>query len=245
MDVTVPSGARLLEPMYRTLAGRSPRSDTVRLLAAHWKSQSGGERETEPRRLMEAALVVGVLAGSSWPRTAAPGVTLLVGDLNEDLHEYAQHGATRQTALMPHDAYAALARREAPRPAIVFEAAGAAASGDGSRRAGPDRYSGGGTVEGVPGAGGDASRPGAGPPLFRSLWPADEEGGTYAYRGRWERLDHAFLLAPDSVGGTLRVVRRPELLGDGGEPWRYDPGTGRGISDHLPIFVTITRRRAR
>ena len=187
------------------------------VLAAHWKSQSGGERTTEYLRRLEAALAVS-LARNTPVSLARSTPVLLVGDLNEDLHEYRQHDGAYLTALLP------------------LEAGSAAARGGRKPAGGSLRFT-------APGASLAATRL-TGEPVFRSLWGPESGAGTYFYRGRWERLDQAFLLAGPEWEGSLRVVRDGDLVDDQGRPRRYDVRTSRGVSDHLPIAVTLTRRRS-
>ena len=73
-------------------------ADIIRVIVCHWKSQSGGERETEPQRIQSAALLRTLFVAS----TSGELPTLIVGDLNEDVEEFRQHGGSYPTALMPH-----------------------------------------------------------------------------------------------------------------------------------------------
>ncbi len=189
----------------------------LRLLAAHWKSQSGGERETEPKRILEAALVHDLLQATSAAEADYP-VTLLVGDLNEDLHEARQHGGAWPTALVPWSPAAA-------GDAVPGERAGA-------------------RIRFVEADSPPAGAGGGDGPVFRTLWHGADAPGTYRYRGEWERLDHAFLLAGDEYRGRIAVGAWDELFDAYGGPARYDARRGGGYSDHLPILVTVTRRRA-
>lgn len=218
------------------------------VLGAHWKSQSGGERETEWQRRLEAALTNRVAAERAAVSREAPLV--LLGDLNQDLHEHRRRGGGEATALMPVVAGhpvdgpggvdAPDAGRDTPGGSLVFLAGGS------DNVARPARFG--------PGPGALASvRPEpdearhdrsteSAVPVWRSLWPPRSALGTYRFRGEWERLDHAFRLADARYGGRLRVAAAGLLDADGG-PARYDARTGRGVSDHLPIVVTVTRRR--
>ena len=147
----------------------------LRVVVAHWKSQSGGQAATAPKRLREARLVASLLEGEA--AGAVGRAVLLVGDLNEDLRESPRHDGAWPTAWM------------------------------------------------------------------RTLWD-ESSPGSYVYRGEWERLDHAFLLDTGVYAGSLRVGLHPRLLDERGFPYRYDPRTRRGYSDHLPIAVTLTRRQS-
>lgn len=216
LDLVPGSAPRVRWQGRETLELRFARQG-LRLLAAHWKSQSGGERQTEPKRIIEAALVHDLLQATSVAEVDYP-VTLLVGDLNEDLHEARQHGRAWPTALVPWSLTAAGDAAPGGRAGarIRFVEAdsppAAAAAGDG--------------------------------PVFRTLWHGADAPGTYRYRGEWERLDHAFLLAGDEYRGRIAVGAWDELFDAYGGPARYDARRGGGYSDHLPILVTVTRRRA-
>jgi endonuclease/exonuclease/phosphatase family metal-dependent hydrolase len=184
---------------------------TLRLLGCHWKSQSGGERETEPRRQAAAAL----LRASLDQRAALP--LIIAGDLNEDVDEYDQHAGAWPTALMPA----------------------------GRTSGGPDWIAGALLVTDRPEAAGWRGAT----PVFYSPWYAAEAAGSYRHGGQWERLDQALFLPPADESAKalrwevkLRVVDHPELLGGDG-PRRYDPRSGSGYSDHLPIVVTVARVR--
>lgn len=62
--------------------------------------------------------------------------------------------------------------------------------------------------------------------------------GSYCYKGALERIDHFF-----ASGGAVLTAFTVEQGGDwadsAGRPVRYDPLTGRGWSDHLPISCLV------
>ncbi len=189
----------------------------IRVIVCHWKSQSGGEQKTEPQRIQSAALLRTMLAdnGGKLP-------TLIVGDLNEDIEEFRQHGGAYPTALMPVGTVSS--------GSAVPDTAerGVAASG-----AGRSLF-----VTATPEAAG--IRP-EGVVLY-SPWLASPIPGSYYHAGRWERLDHVLLL-PGSGGElrvSLRVVDDDALVTDDGRPARYDPRSGYGYSDHLPVVVQVS-----
>ncbi len=176
----------------------------IRLLGAHWKSQSGGERETEPYRRVEARLARLIMQRGE-------DDALLVGDLNEDLDEFAQHRGAYRTAIMHAEEAASI--REI---SFVW----------------PHERSQSGLQEhGVPA---DAV----------TGWERTQRPWSYAFRGRWERLDHAFLALPSDLDLSLDVVVAPQMVADG-VPMRFDSRSGYGFSDHFPILVTVSRPQAR
>jgi hypothetical protein len=81
---------------------------------------------------------------------------------------------------------------------------------------------------------------------LHSPWPSSPWPGSYAYRGVWETIDHV-LLNPalfDSSGwtyGSFAVLDAAILVDDNGFPKTYNPRTGSGYSDHLPIMVELKR----
>ena len=190
--------------------GRS--AGIIRVIVCHWKSQSGGERETEPQRIQSAALLRTLL-------TAADGEqpTLIVGDLNEDVDEFRQHGGSYPTALMPHGGVEA-------GPAVP---GGVSFGAERSLLVTSTPEAAGLRPEGV---------------VVYSPWLASTANGSYYHAGRWERLDQVLVL-PGSGRGvrtSLRVVDDDALVTDDGRPARYDPRTGYGFSDHLPVVVQVS-----
>lgn len=197
---------------FRAAGGR-----VIRFIVCHWKSQSGGERETERYRQLESALLATRLTGAH--RETARPPTIIAGDLNEDVEEYFQHDGEWQTALM-----AATPGGDAvqPRPAIRVT------SDPGDASVTRDRV-----VLYSPWLA-------TGPGQSRRGLPWI---GSYFHAGRWERLDQ-FLLAPGNSGpapaGTISLIRDESLLDGEGRPLRFDSRTGRGHSDHLPVLLELT-----
>jgi endonuclease/exonuclease/phosphatase family metal-dependent hydrolase len=188
------------------------------LFVAHWKSKLGGEAETEPlRRAAAEALArrVGELEAEE-PRTAV----LALGDLNENWDEFVRRGGAEATALLPDDGDAAAAvlaaDGSAERTVVVLAA-----------ERPPSCAS---VPQGIP---------------FYTPWPESEYRGSYAYRGRWETIDHALLARSlfDGAGwdyADFRVAETPGAVDGRGFPIGYDPRSGAGLSDHLPIVVDLT-----
>ena len=179
-------------------------SGTIRVIVCHWKSQSGGERETEGQRIQSAALLRTLLTA-----TVREPLTLIVGDLNEDVNEYGQHGGAYQTALMPDDS--SVAGPIAPGRSIYVASTAAAAGRH------PDRL----TVFSpwlASGARGSYYHAGRWERLDHMLiLPGSLRG----------------------MDVSLAVVNDPELVTDDGRPARYDSRTGYGYSDHLPVVVEL------
>ena len=86
---------------------------------------------------------------------------------------------------------------------------------------------------------------------FATLWDADSGPGSYWYNGAWQRLDHAYLYLPPGLASgapwdvSLTAAMPRALLDSAGLPYRYNPRTGSGVSDHLPLVITLARPRPR
>ncbi|MDR0638186.1 MAG: hypothetical protein LBG27_04665 [Spirochaetaceae bacterium] len=81
-------------------------------------------------------------------------------------------------------------------------------------------------------------------PLFWTPWGTELDEGSYYYRGAWESIDHFFLsgaffdcLAWDY--GGVKVLKDAPWTGSGGTPQSFNPQTGGGLSDHLPLLLTL------
>lgn len=71
--------------------------------------------------------------------------------------------------------------------------------------------------------------------------------GSYWYDGIWESFDQILLSREFFDGFGWEFVRgsvsdAPALLDEYGHPFRWNVRTGQGISDHLPVMVTLTFR---
>ncbi len=95
--------------------------------------------------------------------------------------------------------------------------------------------------------------------VMSGLEEADLEApGSHWYRGKWEQLDRVFVLNTynqvkdrlEPLWETFQIIRKDwmtkeitwknssgETIVSDGIPWRFDPVTGEGFSDHLPVVV--------
>jgi endonuclease/exonuclease/phosphatase family metal-dependent hydrolase len=83
-------------------------------------------------------------------------------------------------------------------------------------------------------------------PVFYTPWGAELTGGSYYYKGDWERIDHFFLSASffDGAGWDMDGVvtlNTPPWTDGGGKPVPYNARTGTGLSDHLPLVITLKK----
>jgi endonuclease/exonuclease/phosphatase family metal-dependent hydrolase len=212
----------------------------------HWKSKLGGTEATEPTRRASARILLRRLEEI---RIQAPETPVIImGDLNESQDEFyrtaAESGASLLRALLPDDPGAAeLAARfdgkaefivvsgeRPPRPAYFPEAPEALYS--------PwEEY---GKDEQAPDF--DSQ---AGPyPVRSAAVDFDGARGSYYYNGAWERIDHFLLTAPffDGQGWEFDFfspVYTAPFTGPQGFPHTYNPRTGSGLSDHLPLMLVL------
>jgi endonuclease/exonuclease/phosphatase family metal-dependent hydrolase len=205
------------------------------VFVCHWKSKLGGEESTEKQRREAAKIIVRrqrELCAAS-PQTAI----LVLGDLNENYDEFYRRGSEQVCALLPDDPEAA-------------------------RRSGfalPDAEDAPANEVELP----EARRPqdflilsGEKPPesaffdsadgIFYSPWGNELRNGSYFYSGEWETIDHFLLNGAffDKTGLEFQncfVMDCEPFVNSKGEPDRYNPRTGAGLSDHLPLFLTLSR----
>ena len=97
------------------------------------------------------------------------------------------------------------------------------------------------------------------PRLYNPAWAllaGSGPPGTLRFGGEWALLDQLIVSGgalaagpPRYVQGSLRVFATREvpattgpahvLLSGSGEPLAFDPATGRGASDHLPLVASV------
>lgn len=185
-------------------------SQPIVCFCVHWKSQSGGERETEPQRLLQAALTREIIAQRR--REARSRPCIVVGDFNEDVFEYEMHTPRYQTALL---SAAHIADVPAPQRSLVYtEHAIAAESGGGDAplyspwpaTASPGTY------------------------FFRGAWERLDQVFVTP-----DLADHAGL----ELRAFGVIDEGPHVDADG-FPIRWEQHRDRGYSDHLPIYARFS-----
>jgi endonuclease/exonuclease/phosphatase family metal-dependent hydrolase len=201
-----------------------PGGAPLTVFVCHWKSKLGGEAETEAQRRASAGALARRLGELASTDAAAGAIAL--GDLNENIDEFQRRDGRYPTALLPD----------------LREAADLLAA-----RRKDDAFSFGGPFLVVSEARPPTSTqvPDAVPlysPWFDAVWP-----GSYSYQKQWETIDHALLPASlfDGAGweyASFSVLDLPPFTDEAGYPDGYDPLTGMGLSDHLPIVVELERR---
>jgi endonuclease/exonuclease/phosphatase family metal-dependent hydrolase len=199
------------------------------LFVCHWKSKLGGDDATESTRRASARIILRRIKELAETEPDVP--VLVMGDLNENHDEFYRRGGTVISALIPDD----------PRAAEFTNLYGL----DGSDPSTAERI-------------GEIQKDFIilsknKPPSTRyfpdevlalySPW-AEMEDGSYYYRNDWETIDH-FLLSPQLFSGSgwdfahCEVVNSPPFASAKGYPSSYNPRTGSGMSDHLPLFLLL------
>jgi hypothetical protein len=80
-------------------------------------------------------------------------------------------------------------------------------------------------------------------PALYSPWE-EMNGGSYLYKGEWETIDH-FMLSEGLFSGRgwnyagCRVLNHEPFITSSGVPNAYIPRHGRGLSDHLPLLLSL------
>ncbi|GHV90708.1 endonuclease [Spirochaetia bacterium] len=204
-----------------------PQGRPLALFICHWKSKLGGDEATESLRRASARVILRRLR-----ETDLQGVpALIMGDLNENHDEFYRQAGAFLGALIPDDPQAAdLAgfyddSDEAAQRALVQKK-----QADFlilSRKKPPV-----------------SSYFGPGATVLYSPWESELQDGSYYYKNAWETIDH-FLLSEslfdkkDWDFEDCTVVNVQPFTNSRGFPNAYNPRTGAGLSDHLPLLLTL------
>jgi len=203
------------------------------LFVCHWKSKLGSAETTEPLRRAASRVIrqrLGTLGQNS------PGLSVLVaGDLNENTNEFERQGGLTITALMPDspDAEALVQGTLGPR---IGADQGSPTDGLGE----PDFV----VVTDLqpPRSSWTPPRATFFDPWLKGLWK-----GSYAYQNAWEQIDH--ILCPESLFdgqsweyASFAVADGAPFAGESSYPQIFNPKTLKGLSDHLPVMVTLERK---
>jgi len=193
------------------------------LFVCHWKSKRGGADETESLRRASARVILRRMRELALTDPDLPAI--VVGDLNVTHDEFFRGGGEAVRSLMPDDPEAvdAVLAERGIRTAGELQADFIVVTHDKPPEA---RYFPAGTI------------------ALYSPWTVEKEGGSFFFRNSWETIDH-FLLSAHFFGGGgwefrgSRALDMPPFVGADGLPNAYNPRTGRGISDHLPLLLFL------
>ncbi|MDR2370074.1 MAG: endonuclease/exonuclease/phosphatase family protein, partial [Treponema sp.] len=184
------------------------------LFVCHWKSKLGGEDGTEALRRASARVILRRIEEIRKDYPAVPA--LIMGDLNENHDEFYRRDARIISALMPDDpGAAALAEKSGQTDFLVLS-------------------------KNKPPAASFFPETEA----FFTPWGSDLENGSYYYENNWETIDHVLLSRDffDSSGWeyeSCRVFNDEPFINSHGYPRAYNPKNGTGLSDHLPLLLTL------
>jgi endonuclease/exonuclease/phosphatase family metal-dependent hydrolase len=221
----------MLEARVHTEAETDTVADTASLVlfVCHWKSKLGGDDATESTRRASARIILRRIKELAQTDPHLP--VIIMGDLNENYDEFYRRSGTVISALMPDD----------PRAAEFTGLYGLDSS---------DPHS----AEKIGELQKDfiiisKSKPPAvryfpdGVLVLYSPW-VEMEDGTFYYKNDWETIDH-FLLSPQLFTGTgwnfehCAIVNSTPFTNAKGLPFSYNPRTGSGLSDHLPLLLFL------
>ncbi|GHV81375.1 endonuclease [Spirochaetia bacterium] len=191
-----------------------PENTPLVLFVCHWKSKLGGEDQTETMRRASASSILRRIREIRKDHPYVPAV--IMGDLNENHDEFYRRDGKILSALLPDDPdAAALIGNRDDFLVLSGEKPPVAASFDASV------------------------------PAFYSPWGQELLNGSYYYQNNWETIDH-FLLTEqffDEAGwdfSRCRVLAEEPFTNAKGTPARYNPRSGYGLSDHLPLLLELT-----
>jgi endonuclease/exonuclease/phosphatase family metal-dependent hydrolase len=248
-----------------------PRDKPLVLLICHWKSKLGGDSVTESLRRASARVILRRIReiGKDYPDMPV----IVMGDLNENHDEFYRQAGSIISALIPDDPKAAeLAgfipdpeeteqERPEPEEAEPEESEQEESEPEGSGSDGP--------AFAVQTQGEKTTRrqkqedylilSGEKPPVsayfhpeatvLYSPWGKELQEGSYYYKNAWETIDH-FLLTPSLFDGegwdfdSSFVVKTEPFVNSQGYPNTYNPRTGNGLSDHLPLMLILKTETA-
>jgi endonuclease/exonuclease/phosphatase family metal-dependent hydrolase len=210
----------------------TPEGKPLILFICHWKSKLGGDDATESLRRSSARILLRRMR-EIW--SADPSMPVLImGDLNENHDEFYRRYGEAISALLPDD----------PQAAYIsgFEGFGDSENSDAAALP-PEKIQADYLVLCK-----------TKPPLAEyfppeaiclySPWGTELQDGSYYYKNNWETIDH-FLLSTgffDDSGwefSSCRVLNIEPFANSRGYPNAYNPRNGAGLSDHLPLLLTL------
>ncbi len=186
--------------------------ERIRIYALHLRSRREGGEESEQYRIAQIRCLKHVMERNFTHHDVLP--TVIAGDFNESADQHERIGGAYQSALIPFDA---LKRKEWEENGSLVITSG---------------YPSEGTFHSFH--------------LDEDFPCASEAEGSYCYNGVWESYDQILLSNDffDSFGYEFvsgGVITHPSLLTEKGTPFRYVLHTHKGVSDHLPVYVSFKR----
>jgi endonuclease/exonuclease/phosphatase family metal-dependent hydrolase len=201
----------------------SPGGSPLALFVCHWKSKLGGD-STETLRRSSAKILVRRLREIAVEDPALP--VIIMGDLNENHDEFYRLDGKTLSALLPDD----------PDAAGLAETDTAPVSAQLGVRDDFLVLSGGKPPK--------AEYFDEDTAVVYSPWGQELQNGSYYYHDDWETIDH-FLLSGELFNHSgwdyysCYAGDREPFVNQKGAPAAYNPRTGQGLSDHLPLVLVL------
>ena len=203
--------------------------NSIILFVCHWKSKLGGEDLTEAGRRASARIILRRIRELVEQEPELPVIVL--GDLNENHDEFYRRNGEVICALLPDDPRCAELTGFVNMDSI---------NGITSAKLQKDFFI---LSKNKP----PQARYFTGEPLvFYSPWGSELNNGSYYYKNAWETIDH-FLLTHQFFNqkelefDSCKVLDYPPFASTAGRPMAYNPRTGYGLSDHLPLLLYLKR----
>jgi endonuclease/exonuclease/phosphatase family metal-dependent hydrolase len=196
--------------------------DPLVFFICHWKSKLGGDTVTETLRRASARVILRRLRELKEEEPALP--VIIMGDLNENHDEFFRQEGKFISALLPDDPKAA--------ELVVLEA-----NSETEAELQKDFLI-------LSGENPPRSRHFSSGIALYSPWENTLTDGSYFYKDAWETIDH-FLLTDtlfndeDWEFDSVEVIRDSPFTTPSGHPDPYNPRNGGGLSDHLPLLLTL------
>jgi endonuclease/exonuclease/phosphatase family metal-dependent hydrolase len=189
--------------------------ENLALFVCHWKSKLGSADVTEAGRRASARVILRRMRELAREEPDLP--VIIMGDLNENYDEFYRRGGSAISALLPDDPRTAGQTAGTPQMDYLIISKSK-------------------------------------PPVTRHFPPEtlalyshckyEMKNGSYNYKNDWDTIDHFLLSAQlfnrrgwDFSGAS--VVNYPPFAGPNGYPMTYNPRTGAGVSDHLPLLLSL------
>jgi endonuclease/exonuclease/phosphatase family metal-dependent hydrolase len=187
------------------------------VFVCHWKSKLGGDDNTESTRKASARVILRRIR-ELWEEEPDLGI-IVAGDLNENHNEFYRRNAKVVCALLPDDPYCAELTGNTQKDFIVLGK---------NKPPEPVNFS----QETI---------------VLFSAWMRDVEKGSYYYKNDWETIDH-FLVSRQFFNNTGWRFEKAvpadfsPFANAHGVPVPYNMRTGAGLSDHLPLLLTLNMK---
>ncbi|MCL2185296.1 MAG: endonuclease/exonuclease/phosphatase family protein [Treponema sp.] len=184
------------------------------LFVCHWKSKIGGDAATENIRRASARVI---LRRVRELQKEKPDLGIIIaGDLNLNYDEFYRQNASMICALLPDDPYCAQLSSGIQKDFLVISK---------NKPPLPVHFPNDSIV-------------------FYSPWMNELENGSYFYKNDWETIDH-FLISNHFFNNKgfeyekTVIVNSAPFANASGVPVAYNTRSGLGLSDHLPLLLTL------